>query len=161
LKNLGYIQLIRKWGSYHYIIYEDPDYTTGTGADCRDHTTGSSTCCTGAILTTTNNNYYNTEESADQSVNEPEKEVTTMIPDEPNSNPLKEFVELNKLYPHEVIRPDGSRAYLKSDHKRCEELYITYLKERLLSHDEVMNCLKTELQVRNQNGKMKYIKEIC
>jgi hypothetical protein len=59
LETLGYIQMKRMWGCYQYTIYEDPDYTTGTGADCVDHTTGNSTCCTGAMLTNTNNNYYN------------------------------------------------------------------------------------------------------
>jgi|ERR1035437_198301 hypothetical protein len=58
LEKLGYIQMKREWGCYHYTIYEDPDYTTCTDADCITHTTGSSTTCTGAILTTTNNNYY-------------------------------------------------------------------------------------------------------
>jgi hypothetical protein len=58
LEKMGYIQIKKKWGYYHCTIYEDPDYTTGTGANCRDHTTGNSTGCTGAVLTTTNNNYY-------------------------------------------------------------------------------------------------------
>jgi hypothetical protein len=58
LEKLGYIQIKKKWGCYHYTIFEDPDYTTGTGADCESYTTGNSTGCTGAVLTTTNNNYY-------------------------------------------------------------------------------------------------------
>ena len=112
----------------------------------------------GGILTTINNNYNNTEESSDQSVNEPVKKVTKEIPDEQNSNLHKEFVELNKMYPNEVIRPDGSRDYLKTNHERCEELYTEYLNEGLLIHSEVLGCLEAELRVRNQNGKMKYIK---
>ena len=58
LEKLGYIQITRKWGCYHYTIFENLDNTTGTGADCADYTTGNSTSCTGATLTTINNNYY-------------------------------------------------------------------------------------------------------
>jgi hypothetical protein len=28
LEKLGYIQIKRNWGYYHYTIYEDPEYTT-------------------------------------------------------------------------------------------------------------------------------------
>ena len=158
LSDLGYIKVDRIQGGYDYTIYEDLSVTSTTAGICEHSTSTAGRTCAGGTLTTIKINYNNTEESFDKSVNKSVKEVTTMIPDEQNSNLHKEFVELNKLYPNEVIRPDGCRAYLKSDRRRCEELYIAYLKERLLSHDEVMNCLKTELQVRNQNGKMKYIK---
>jgi hypothetical protein len=158
LEKLGYIQMKRMWGSYLYTIYEDPDNTTCTGADCNDHTTCSSTGCTGAILTTTKNNYYNTEESSDQSIIEPGKKIIKVILNEQDSEHHKQFMELYELYPEDVIRSDGNKSYLKTDRKLCEELYSAYLKESLLSHDDVMSCLKAELHLKNQTGNMKYMK---
>lgn len=158
LEKLGYIQMKKMWGSYLYTIYEDPDHTTCTGADCTGHTTGSSTGCTGDILTTTNNNYYNTEESSDQLIIEPVKKVAKEIPDEQNSELHNQFIELYEIYPCDVIRTDGSKNYLKTDRNRCEELYTAYLKEGLLTHDEVMICLKSELRAKKQTGNMKYLK---
>lgn len=143
LQQMGYIQIIPKYGSYHYNIFEDPDYTT-----CN------STSCTGTSLTTINNNYYNTGESSDSSINSNKADSTSTIISDLHS----QFEELKNLFPKEVIRPDGKRDYLKTGLELCEELYTKYLSEGLLSHTEVLKCLEVEINVRNQTGKMPYIK---
>jgi hypothetical protein len=139
LETLGYIQIKRMWGSYHYTVYEDLDHTTGTGADCIGHTTGNSTCCTGAILTTTNNNYYNN--------------ITTGTDATYYKN---QFNELKELYPTSVTRKDGKTYSLKGKIKDCEKLYIEYLKTEKASHDEIINCLKVELNDKMRTGNMTY-----
>jgi hypothetical protein len=139
LMNLGYIQCEKRWGSYHYTIYEDLDYTTGTGADCISHTTGSSTGCTGATLTNTNNNYYN--------------EITTGTGATCYEN---QFNELKEMYPKSVIRTDGNTHSLRGKLKDCEKLYIEYLKTSKTSHDEIINCLRVELDDKKRTGQTAY-----
>jgi hypothetical protein len=135
LEALGYIKLKRMWGSYHYTIYEDPDYTTGTGADCADHTTGSSTTCTGATLTTTNNNYYS--------------DVTTTADSHCEE---KQFHELFALYPSQGTRLDRTTYRLKGNRSESERAYNDYLLTNGMSHDEVMTALKVELNERRMTG---------
>jgi hypothetical protein len=139
LENLGYINIKRMWGCYHYTINEDPDYTTGTGADCTGNTTCSSTSCTGAILTTINNNYYN--------------DITTGTD---ATCYKKQFNELKELYPTSVIRNDGNPYPLKGKLKDCEKAYSEYLKSRKMSHDEIMQCLRVELEDKNRIGNNRY-----
>jgi hypothetical protein len=107
LETLGYIKLKRMWGSYDYTIYEDPEYTTCTGADCMDHTTSSSTTCTGATLTTINKNYYNN--------------ITTR---KDASCYEIQFNELTELYPDMGTSPDGTTYTLKGNLGKCKKAYI-------------------------------------
>jgi hypothetical protein len=139
LESLGYIKIERRWGHYRYIINEDPDYTTGTGADCEDYTTCSSTGCTDASLTITNNNYYNNiSTGTDASCYE------------------NQFNELKELYPTSVSGTNGITYMLKGKIKECEKLYIEYLKTGKMSHNEIIKCLKTELANKTRTGNNMY-----
>lgn len=136
---LGYIQCKRMWGCYHYTIFEDLEDTTGTGADCGDHTTGNSTSCTGAILTTTKHNYYyNITTGTDATCYE------------------DQFNELKELYPTSVTRADGKTYPLKGKIKECEGRYIEYLKSDKTSHKEIIACLRAELADKNRTGNTMY-----
>jgi hypothetical protein len=139
LVKLGYIQITRKWGCYHYTIYDDLDQTTGTGTDCIAYTTGNNTNCTGAILTTNNNNYYN--------------DITTGTNTTCNQN---QFNELKALYPPSIIGKDGITYLLNGKIKDCERKYSEYLKSDKISHDEIIKCLKIELQEKNRAGNNMY-----
>jgi hypothetical protein len=141
LERLGYIQIKRMWGCYHYNIYEDPEYTTGMGADCIDYTTGSSTSCTGAILTTINNNYY--------------RDVTTTSGSTCDDN---QFNELMELYPSTGTKPDGTTYLLKGKRNDCKRAYIDYLKTGVMTHDEIMTALKVELNNKRMTGNTHYQK---
>jgi len=139
LENMGYIQIKRGWGCYHYTINEDPDHTTSTHADCGGYTTSTSTSCTGATLTTINNNYYTDEtESTD----------ATCYKDQ--------FNELKELYPTSSIGKDGKTYLLKGKIKDCEKNYTKYLKSKKLSHDEIIKCLRVELEDKNRTGNTHY-----
>jgi hypothetical protein len=139
LETMGYIQNTRKWGYYQYTIYEDPGYTTGTGADCGDHTTGNSTRCICAILTNTKNNYnYNTTTGTGATCYE------------------DQFNELKELYPVDSTWDDGRTVPLNRNLAECKKLYIELLKTGKVSHEEIMTCLKVELQERLQTGTKQY-----
>jgi hypothetical protein len=140
LETLGYINLKRTWGSYHYTIYENPDYTTCTGADCTDHTTGSSTTCTGAILTTTNNNYNKGEVTTSPEISSDERQ----------------FRELLDLYPTIGTRSDGTIYKMKGNLGKCKKAYIDYLESHKMSHDEIITSLKVELRDKQMTGRTSF-----
>jgi len=149
LEVLGYIRLKRMWGSYNYTIYEDLDYTTCAGADCVDHTTGSSTTCTGAILTTTNNNYN--------------RDVTTTADSHCEKS---QFNELLAVYPSMGTRLDGTTYRLKGKRSESERAYNNYLRTNVMSHDEIITALQIELNERRitgntyfQQGLLKWIED--
>jgi len=139
LEDMGYIQIRKKWSSYHYTIIEDPGYTTGTGADCVDHTTGNSTGCVSATLTTNNNNYYyNNTTGTDATCYE------------------NEFNELQELYPASVTGPNGQKNILNANIEDCKKEYIEYLMTQQKSHEEIITCLQRELDERSRTGNIMY-----
>jgi len=139
LVDMGYIQITKKWSSYHYTIIEDPGCTTGMGADCVAHTAGNSTGCVSAILTTTKNNYYyNNTTGPDATCYE------------------NEFNELQELYPASVTGPNGNQNILKANIEDCKKEYIEYLLTQQKSHEEIITCLQRELDERNRTGNTMY-----
>lgn len=69
-----------------------------------------------------------------------------------------EFEELLELYPVKVLRPDGTKDYLRTDLKRCKKLYQKILGASKFRHARVMEALKFELEVRENEGSMRYMK---
>ena len=139
LENLGYIQITRRWGCYHYTIFENLDNTTGTGADCADYTTGNSTSCTGATLTTINNNYN--------------RDVTTTAG---GTCDERQFSELLNLYPSSGTKPAGTTYPLKGRLNECKKAYKDYLKAGTMTHDDIMTALAVELNDKEISGKTHY-----
>ena len=76
--------------------------------------------------------------------------LTTMFKEEKD-----EFEELLELYPIKVLRPDGTKDYLRTDLKRCKKMYLQVLGASKTRHKTIMNALKFELKVREQEGNMK------
>jgi hypothetical protein len=140
LETMGYIKIARKWGGYHYMIYEDPDCTTGICADCEGHTTGNSTSCISATLTTIKNNYnyINTIGGTD----------TTFYEDQ--------FNELIELYPSSSTWSDGRTVPLNKNLTECKKLYIELLSTGKELHHEIIECLKVELAERERTGNKQY-----
>ncbi len=71
-----------------------------------------------------------------------------------------EFEELLELYPVKVLRPDGTKDYLRTDLKRCKKAYLKILGASSTRHKTIMNALKFELQIREQEGNMRYMKRL-
>jgi hypothetical protein len=139
LVSLGYIRIERMWGSYNYTIYEDPEYTTCTGADCKDHTTGSSTTCTGATLTTINNNYYNDKTTSSDA-----------------SCYTSQFNELMELYPDIGTKSDGTSYRLKGSLDSCKKAYSDYLNLGEMNHEDILTALQVELVEKQRTGSTHY-----
>jgi hypothetical protein len=159
LEDLGYINKRRIQGGWDYTIIEDPSFTNTTYSKSESSTLTTGTQCAGGVLTTIKNN-YNIIERIDQPKTESLKTLKTTKTDNVNSEEHNQFLELKDLFPNDVTRPDGKNDYLKTNIKRCEELYADYLKEGLMTHKDVMDCLKTEIDERERNGNLKYIKRL-
>jgi hypothetical protein len=139
LENLGYIKKRRIQGGWDYTINEDLGFTSTTDSKCESSTLTTGRQCTGGTLTTTTNNYY-------------KKGTTGTVANCYES----QFNELKELYPPSVIRKDGNPYPLKGKIKDCEKLYIKYLKTGKRSHDEIINCLKVELEDKMHTGNTMY-----
>lgn len=70
------------------------------------------------------------------------------------------FEELTEIYPVKVLRPDGYNDYLRTDMKRCRKIYQNILGASKLRHKAIIKALKFELEVRDREGTMKYMKRL-
>lgn len=69
------------------------------------------------------------------------------------------FDELLEEYPVKVVRPDGVKDYLRSDLKRCKRNYDKIATTRK-KHEEILESLKYEKKVRDQEDSWKYMKKL-
>lgn len=70
------------------------------------------------------------------------------------------FDELLEIYPKSVIRPDGTKDYLRSDLKRCRVKYRNITNNRLKKHNEILDALKFEVNIKTKEGTLKFMKRL-
>lgn len=75
-------------------------------------------------------------------------------------NTSKCFDELLALYPVSVTRSDGTKDYLKTDTNRCRKTYNKIIGRNISKHQEIMDCLRFELDLRYSNGSLGYMKRL-
>lgn len=85
-------------------------------------------------------------------------------------SPSKELVESNKkqqndmfdefyeLFPVYVIRPDGTKGFLRSNVNKCRKEYSRIVGKSLAMHEHLMKCLSYEIADRTTTGKLTYMK---
>ena len=77
-------------------------------------------------------------------------------------NLLKEdksmFDEFYDQFPVYVIRPDGTKGFLRSNINKCRKEYNRIVGKSKAMHKHIMNCLKYEIDNKMQTGKMGYMK---
>ena len=79
---------------------------------------------------------------------------------------LREFVKPDKsyfdlffdMYPVYVIRPDGSKAYLRTNLNKCRKLYNTYVGRSEATAEHINKCLEYEINKKMREGKISYMK---
>lgn len=79
---------------------------------------------------------------------------------------LKQIVEPKKAYfdlfydayPVYVIRPDGTKDYLRTNVNKCRRLYNTYVGNSSDMSVHLLNCLLYEIDKKTREGKMSYMK---
>lgn len=68
------------------------------------------------------------------------------------------FDELYALYPIYAYRPDGTKAFLRSNVNKCRLQYKKIVGKSKATHEHVMQCLNYELTQRLQTDKLSYMK---
>lgn len=70
------------------------------------------------------------------------------------------FDQLLEVYPIYIIRPDGTKDYLRTDVNRCRVVYTRITKGKEGLHSQIMDCLRYELAIRKKEGSMRYMKRL-
>ena len=62
------------------------------------------------------------------------------------------------MYPVYVVRPDGSKAYLRANVNKCRHLFNTYIGQSQAMADHMISCLDHEISKKMREGKLSYMK---
>ena len=68
------------------------------------------------------------------------------------------FDEFYELYPIYVMRPDGTKGFLRSNINKCRKEYNRIIGRSKAMHEHVMRCLNFELNSKMTTGKIGYMK---
>lgn len=68
------------------------------------------------------------------------------------------FDQFYKLYPVYVIRPDGTKGFLRTNVNKCRKLYNQIVGKSKATHEHIMSCLDFELGSKYSTGKIGYMK---
>ena len=98
-------------------------------------------------------NLISSTETGDAKIYQPTDKLTEFL------KPSKTYFELfSDIYPKYVLRPDGTKAYLKTNINRCHHLFNLYtgLSEAMAQH--LIDCLQFEVSKKTRTGKLGYMK---
>lgn len=70
------------------------------------------------------------------------------------------FDELVQVFPVSVVRPDGTKDFLRNDLKRCKVQYSKITKNKYFIHQHILECLRYEVALKRKEGKMSYFKRL-
>ncbi len=79
---------------------------------------------------------------------------------------LKEIVKPNRdyfdlfydMYPIYVLRPDGTKNYLRANVNKCRHLFNVYCGQSEAMAEHLINCLDFEMKKKTAQGKLSYMK---
>lgn len=73
--------------------------------------------------------------------------------------PEKDYFDLfYDMYPVYVLRPDGSKCYLRANVNKCRHLYNAYVGKSSYYAEHINKCLKYEIEKKTSQGKIGYMK---
>ena len=61
------------------------------------------------------------------------------------------------MYPVYVMRPDGSKSYLRANINKCRNLFNDKVGQSSAMAEHIINCLKFEIDKKMQEGKISYM----
>jgi hypothetical protein len=70
------------------------------------------------------------------------------------------FDDFYELYPLVVQRADGKKDYLRGDVSRCRQKYNSIIGKSKAKHLKMLNAIEFEVQRRNREGSMGYMKRM-
>jgi len=68
------------------------------------------------------------------------------------------FDEFYNTFPVYVIRPDGTKGFLRANINKCRHEYKKIVGKSLAMHNHIMECLRWEIENKTTTGKLSYIK---
>lgn len=68
------------------------------------------------------------------------------------------FDEFYEVFPVYVIRPDGTKGFLRANVNKCRKEYNRIIGKSKAMHKHVMACLRYEIDNKMQTGKIGYMK---
>ena len=73
--------------------------------------------------------------------------------------PEKEYFDLfYDMYPSYVVRPDGTKGYLRTNVNKCRHLFNTYIGNSDAMAEHIIDCLDKEIHRKMAQGKISYMK---
>ena len=74
------------------------------------------------------------------------------------SNKDSMFDEFYETFPVYVIRPDGTKGFLRANVNKCRKEYNRIIGKSRAMHEHIMDCLRYELDDKMRTGKLGYMK---
>lgn len=74
------------------------------------------------------------------------------------SNRDSMFDEFYETFPVYVIRPDGTKGFLRANVNKCRKEYNRIIGKSRAMHEHIMQCLRYELDDKTRTGKLGYMK---
>lgn len=68
------------------------------------------------------------------------------------------FDEFYEVFPVYVMRPDGTKGFLRSNINKCRKEYNKIVGKSQAMHDHILECLKFEVSNKMVTGKLGYFK---
>ena len=68
------------------------------------------------------------------------------------------FDEFYETFPVYVIRPDGTKGFLRANINKCRKEYNRIIGKSRAMHEHIMKCLRYELDNKMRTGKLGYMK---
>lgn len=73
----------------------------------------------------------------------------------PNKSYFDQFYD---MYPSYVVRPDGTKSYLRTNLNKCRNLYGVYVGNSQSMAEHINKCLEKEISNKMSQGKLSYMK---
>lgn len=73
--------------------------------------------------------------------------------------PKKDYFDLfYEIYPSYVLRPDGSKSYLRANINKCRHFFDSATGKSTAMKEHLIKCLEFEISKKMQTGKLGYMK---
>lgn len=75
--------------------------------------------------------------------------------------PTKDYFDkFYEIYPVYVLRPDGSKSYLRTNVNKCRNMYKSIVGNSSIYAEHINECLKFEIDKKITTGKLGYMKNM-
>ena len=98
-------------------------------------------------------NLITVEITENSTIYKPTEKLNSLL--KPEKSWFDEFYELFPIY---VVRPDGTKGFLRTNVNKCRQQYNRVTGKSIAMHQHIMDCLKHEIDTKLMQGKLGYMK---